>query len=237
MKFTICLLFFIIVVVATVSVSSAALIDVRIDVGKAATAPLGNWNIVDSTDSNVDLIDFNTGLSSGVIMDSLDAALSGQVNEWNLSNPGPDWLDTPKNAARDYVWQGDSPNRIEMVLSGLKTDGTRYDVAWISSTDSTSPFRYAQYTANGIFADAYPTGVFDQYQDGYVDGEWLTWSSLLPDVNGRITLLADESSIFPDDEGSRMNAVRVLEIIPEPASVVLLGLGSLMILSRRLHQH
>jgi hypothetical protein len=211
----------------------ADLIEVRIDFSTSGTAPGGNWNTKNTAlDSPINLLNFNSGLDSGADLTLSVAAGNGTwadiTGNWQDSNPGPAWLDAGKNAAKDgFKLNGSGTDRLmTIVLSGLA--GSKYDVELVASRNQSS-------TVTATFAIGADSVVFNKYSQGYVNGEWLTWTNVVP-TGGSITVTISN----PDPNvGTAINAMRVLELnVPEPATLGLLSLGSLGIASlRRRRRH
>jgi hypothetical protein len=224
----------------------AAPLDVRVDFADDNTDPTGNWNIIDTfsgqsfnLESDDDLIDFNTGLDSGIDLETWGFRRSTQTDDWNPANPGPTWLDSEKDAAYDYIWDYNGGDAT-ITFSGL--DNSKfYDVELICSSNSGSGNQTATYTLDGGFFVISPDGTpsadgrFNHLSQGYTAGQWMTWSNVAPS-GGVIEVTMNTSG---SDRG-RANAIRLVEVvpgqvIPEPttALLVLLGLPALVRRCRR----
>ena len=213
--------------------ADAGVADVRIDLATAASSPGNNWNTSGNRSTPMTLLDYNTGLASGLTLDLVSSRgnASGN-NHWNPGNPGPDWLAPNQQAAMDALFASSnagSPRFITVEVSGLKTDGTTYDVGVISSY-SADGNRHNYFTLNDIPFDGSTNGYFHSYDDGYVNGDWMTWSSITPDQSGTITVVSGEA--VSGQRFYRMNAMRILEI-PEPATFLLVGLGGTLLITGR----
>jgi hypothetical protein len=214
------------VIAVCTAMASAAPIDIRVDFNGTAADPAGDWNVMESPENaQANLVDFGTGVGSGVdLVVAGDLADSSASTEWDTSNPGPAW-DAAADSGMDYFWLGGYTGEVgTATFSGL-TPGQAYRVELIASSDSTTNGD-AEYTVNGAFFDGSTDGMYN-FLDGYNEGSWLVWSSVTADASGELVVQVD--TINGDGRG-RMNA---LQLTPEPASMVLLGLGGLGILRRR----
>lgn len=209
-------------------VAGAALLDIRIDFNQAHADPVTNWNIFNTQPSSEALIDYNTAATTGaqVTVTGFDDA-SGQNNQWQDTNAGPDWLDAQKNAAKDYFWSYESVSSTGTVLISGLGDANPYNIELVASRSASAGNNTATYTLNGAFFDGSTDGRFNAQDDGYGAGQWMTWSNVMP-VDGEFVLTITHES---GDDRSRLNALRVQEI-PEPASLALIGIGGLVLLRR-----
>jgi PEP-CTERM motif-containing protein len=216
-----------IVLALSTSISGAALLDVRVDFGGAATEPAGDWNVFSALPSGEALMDYNTGADTGATITVVGADGSSQTDDWDTSNPGPDWLDANGSAGLDYYWTTyDHVSEVTVVLTGLD-DGKVYEVGLISSTNSASA-NSATYVVQDLPFDGSADGRWHCGIDGYYWGDWMTWSSVTP-VAGEVTLTVRHDTVA--DRG-RLNAMRIAEV-PEPATLAVLGLGALAAMWRR----
>jgi hypothetical protein len=220
--------------------AQASPLDLRVDFADDNTDPTGNWNIIDTfsgplhnLESHDDLIDFNTGLDSGIDLDTWGWRRSTQTDDWNPSNPGPTWLDSEKDAAYDYIWDYNGGDAT-ITFSGL--DNSKfYDVELICSSNSGTGNQTATYTLDGGFFVISPDGTpsadgrFNHLSQGYEAGQWMTWSNVAPS-SGVIEVTMNATG----SDRARANAIRLVEVIPgqvipEPATMlaVLAGAGAL----------
>lgn len=211
------------------------MVDIRVDFSNAAAVADANWNTINTkTTSDVALVNFATGDTSdgitGALLDVRNRGLAKgtTTNNWQTAvNPGPDWLDGNKNAAKDYV-ATPSNAMIEFDFKGLDPALT-YTIEAISSRNSSSGYDNANVAWRAIGAVTSST-TFNAYQNGYVAGSWLTWADVAPDATGKIAIqVGVPSGTTPN---LYLNAIR-LYAVPEPATLLLLGLAGLIPLRRR----
>ena len=115
-----------------------------------------------------------------------------------MANAGPLWLDGNKDAAIDY-------GKLDWNIGGTLTfDGLDpaevYTVELVASCNAAN---VAPYTVNGTTIN------FDVQADGYVAGNWMTWSNVSPDGSGSLTVHCSEAA--PHTYGTYINALRILE--------------------------
>lgn len=204
-----------------------------LDFNATRANPAGQWNVQDAPGKMMYLVsDAGRATSACVsIAGGLQDSTVDTPDQWNTANDGPDWLDAGKEAAQDYFWQpGGTVGTV--TLSGL-IPGEEYRLELLASSCSTNNGD-AIYTLNDICFDGSLDGMFNFNADGYVDGQWLTWSSVLADADGELVLRID-TSFAPSESRARVNALS-LTAVPEPTTAALLTLGSLLIISHRRHR-
>ncbi|MFW6153742.1 MAG: PEP-CTERM sorting domain-containing protein [Planctomycetota bacterium] len=232
-----------VVVVSIASMASAAMLDIRVDFNNAAGDPAGNWNTLDQDTVNdptvitdAPLIDYNTGQATPVTVSTAGTRRSTMTATWDSAETGPAWLDPAQDAANDYFWQSqgssvDDTVSMVVTLKGL-TPGAAYTVELISSHNTTAQSFRGCYDINGAFFDGSSTGTWNFKTDGYEDGGWMTWTEIVADTEGQLVLTA--TPIYTDS-GWNKGGVRVnaMSVVPEPATMALLGMGALGLLRRR----
>lgn len=150
----------------------------------------------------------------------------------------PDTLQDPQDSAfadtlyepavDDYFHvQYASGGTVTMTIGDLDAD-TTYTLTVISAKD-TEPGFYGHrgiFSLNGTPADNMTAGEqFHAHQDGWLDGNLLTWTDITPDATGKLVLsveLPQNSNLF----------VNGFILVPEPASLALLAVGSLCLIRR-----
>jgi hypothetical protein len=189
----------------------ALAVDIRIDLGTNAGTTAGNWNNI----SNVagltsDLIDFDSGLGTGVSIDGTGSPWSNFVGDDLGAFPNQDWLIQP--ATRDGAGlQRDLTGRY--TIAGLT--GPAYRIEVVSARTS---FNYLNtFTVDGSLADRTFLGTavvtpWNATTDGLAAGNWLIWDNVVPTA-GTINLM---DVAGPGTLGI-LNAVRILEV-PEPTT-------------------
>jgi hypothetical protein len=140
-----------------------------------------------------------------------------------MSNPGPSWLDANKYAAQDRTYSY-ANQTITITIGGL--DGPMYDIEVVASKSGTE--FVGSYELQYGAGQTSKVDDFSSRYDGYDGGEWLSWSSIAPDSADEIVLVVEREAV---------NAMRILEV-PEPATMALLGIGTLGVtVLRRRRRH
>ena len=216
--------------------AQAGLVDIRIDLGGRNGQTGGNWNDISSlTGLTPNLIDFNTGLGTGVSMSGAGSPWRDFFGDTNSTLPNQFWFTQP--AARDGVGLQDNQTGV-FTLAGL-TDASLYQVEVISvRTRGGQSFNYhntitveddlADRTYRGTAVKTPWVSTHDGLAVHGLDvGNWLIWDNVAP-VGGTIRI----ANTAAGDTNGIINAIRILEV-PEPTSLALLGLGALAMTAGR----
>ena len=161
-------------------------LDIRIDLSNSVSTTPGNWNnIANIAGNTADLIDFVSGLGTGVSIDGTGSPWSLFVGDDGGTFPDQDWLIQP--ATQDGAGlTTDATGTFQ--ITGLP-DGS-YQVEVVSARTT---FGYLNtFTANGANADRTFLGSpvvtpWNSTDDGLTPGNWLIWDAVTP-VAGVITL-------------------------------------------------
>lgn len=218
-----------VVCVAAPGLAAPILVDFN-DVGTTPTLG-GTWNVIAAPNAGPQALLDSSGGATGATLASSNWGGDSGVTEtpWSADQ---DWLDA--DATRDYIFYGTvggAAQSATVTLAGLTPNG-EYTVAVVSSkaTSSTSVPRTGNYQVNGSYASSTPNGLnFDSYNTGFLTEAILTWESVFATAGGTITLTATTTQT---SRSVWLNAMMV-EAVPEPVSLSLLGFGTLLLLPRR----
>lgn len=220
--------------------------------GPGALGDGTTWNVYDdnnSTDATTSGVrDSDGNLLTGVTFSTTAGESRGNsdgVNSWDLE------------VLRTY-WQNFGKGQDQTVTVGGLTPGAIYDV-WITSyapgTTSFNNNSQAWLTEGGAgtwstanttssaSSQSIDNGTAPKNSSTWVDGyNYVTFASVVVDGSGNITFLGDADDIgdgetysgAPDTVNHRLqlNSIQ-LQLVPEPSSLALLGLGGLCVIRRR----
>lgn len=198
-----------------------AAMEVRVDYGNFQLSG-GNWNNVTASFTNVPLIDYNTGLATGITASTgnFAAANNGGFNkDWVTTEAGNDlFFTTAHNAGLTTLANVPAGNYMLEVLFSSSFAPDQYGGTFtLFNLGGTAPDR----TFNG-------TSVADPWNartDGFDQQNWLIWDEISPDGSGNITLFGSKVPLSFNSLG--INALRLTEVIPEPSSyAALFALGA-----------
>ncbi len=219
--------------VLAATTTAGAVVDLRLDFGNKAAppTPTPNWNTFSApTTTDTPVVDFSTGSTSHgitVTFVKVGSTLSNGTTSanWNMTFPGPDWLDADKLAAKDFMT---SAWNTSVTITFKNLDPTlAYTLEAVASTSGTGnnvPWR----VRNGGVWSGWTT--FNARTNGYDQGQWLTWNDVAVDANNQVALQIGNTG--STNYNILFNAVR-LYAVPEPATLVMLALGGLLALRRR----
>ncbi|MEI7850702.1 MAG: PEP-CTERM sorting domain-containing protein [Kiritimatiellales bacterium] len=212
-----------------------ASLEARIDLGAYDQTGLsGNWNTVGTIGGVTNLVDWNTGLQTtlGIINNNWTgtAGTDGWKAGQNLS-----WVN--EKAANDYLFMASDfmdSKTATITLYGL-TDGTQYRLELVSSENywaiGNADIKAGGNWASSDYQGKYTSNIGQNWngQTAYNDSNWLIWDSVYSS-SGSIALTVTLPVGF--GKVATVNALRV-EAVPEPASVMMIGLGGLLIVGYR----
>ncbi len=211
--------------IALTSVLLAAVCPARagvilVDLNRTYSDPItSDWNTIESTPDN----------TSGGVITVVDQPLHSSLElptpatlsltgAWAVSmttgnaSISPDAPAEFETAARDYFWISTLQTTSTLTIGGL-IDGSAYQIEVVSSRASDNTNRSADFSIHGSPADD-PAGFstphhdgqdFHAYDDGYLDGMIMEWSSVQP-IGGEITLLAAPTA---ENNTAFVNALRI----------------------------
>ncbi|MEX0653457.1 MAG: PEP-CTERM sorting domain-containing protein [Phycisphaeraceae bacterium] len=226
--------------------------------GPAGLTGTVHWNSVYGADS-----DSVSDVASGLVDSSNAALTGVSLDLGTGSDTSINWASQPKarvgwgaggrsstgvfanDTFRDFIANESSESTIGLRISGL--DAGTYDV-WVISrmtytnNDDITNDDYDIYVGAGGTSTApnsLSTDSIQQYSrnnasantDTWAEGDGFTWVKLQATVDGSNDLLVFSESTYNNQNGL-INAVQV-SLVPEPASLALMGLGSMLMFVRR----
>ncbi len=179
-------------------------IDIRIDFGTARGLTLpGEWNNIDNYRGvTPDLIDFNTGLSTGASIDGLGGFWRSFVADDGPTFPEQDWYVHPASGDAAGIDTGAASSYL---ISGLPEGEYTVEVIAARTTfDYLNTFTIGGVLANRTFLG---TPVFTPWgaaSHGLADGNWLIWDGVVADGGAiQLDLQADPGTL------GILNAMRI----------------------------
>ncbi len=226
-----------------VSVSVAMAVPVYLDLGASSTVPVtpgvagDTWNqLSDLTVGGVgssiaNLIDANDGLTGyGVSVNDAFRFVNDSGGDW-AGSPVP-WAVAGATSDSFIVERPDGLNRNnvgEITFTGLD-DTALYNFTVIASRDAAGG-RTGTTTVGGVASDNGNSFEFDAFDDGFnpTPKGLQIWTNISP--SGGSVVIRVESVFNGASSFGFLNAVS-LELIPEPGSIALMGIGMVSMLLR-----
>ncbi|TWU06787.1 PEP-CTERM motif protein [Symmachiella macrocystis] len=194
---------------------------ILIDYNDSAIAPTfgGTWNTIAAPSGTTALVDSNN-VATGVSVSFSSVWFNTNSNSpW--SNGDTAWIDG--DAAADTFLNSSSGSSVSITFSGLIA-GAAYQIDHIGVRASSSN-PVGNYTINGSFGDSTPSGnQYDATSDGFTNGDFITWNSVVASGSGEIVLQLDGNG-FAYASASRITPLD--SAVPEPSTFALLGIGGL----------
>jgi hypothetical protein len=156
-------------------------LDIRIDFGTARGFTLpGEWNNIDNfAGVTFDLIDFNTGTSTGASIDGLGGAWRSFVGDDGPTFPEQDWYVHP--ASGDAAGLS-SDLAASYLISGLPEGEYTVEVIAARTTfDYLNTFTIDGALANRTFLGTPVVTPWGAASDGLANGNWLIWDGVVAD--------------------------------------------------------
>ncbi len=205
-------------------------VEVRVDYGFAADPSGGNWNNVTASLTNYDLIDFNTGLDTGIngLSGGNPASAGGSfAKDWFGTTASSDMFFTTQHVANIAFFSNVPVGEymVEILLSGdFAEDQLGAEFTIIGDTTTA-----ADRTYNGT---PVPSEPWNFKIDGFQPQNWLIWDSVSPNASGTLTIRSTKELGTFNSTG--VNAIRITTAVPEASSYSLLvGLGAMLVMLRR----
>lgn len=211
-------------------------IDIRIDLSTSVGSTSGNWNNISNlTGLTTNLIDFGTGLGTGVSIDGSGSPWLNFLGDNGATFPNVSWVLQP--STMDGAGLSNGATGV-FSLAGL--GGSSYTVEVLSARTT---FGYLNtITVDGLLASRTFLGTsvntpWNSTSDGLTPGNWLIWDNVNPTF-GAISIqdIADLNTL------GMLNAIRIVEnttAVPEPSTFALFCMGAIVLIScrRRNRQH
>ncbi len=188
------------------------------DVDAYEVGKTGNLVLVDGTDEGMTVSIVNGATGAGNNGGTAQSALPWAAN---LSAGNVVRYMYDKNDGSTHATYGLNDGLLEFDIGGLD-DSLTYNIS-ITGNGNVTP-RYADETVTVNGATGVNSINYDSYASGNTTGAEMTWTGI-SSVGGKLTILADAA------DGARVTLGMVqIEVVPEPATVGMLGLGALVAL-------
>ena len=197
-------------------------LDIRVDYGSESPTG-GNWNNVTTRFTDYDLVDFNTGLDTGINASTgLFMGSTGvTVNEdWLVGSATTDYVTTTQHSGVVTLFDEvpDGLYTLELAFMGnfaLDQLGAEFTVGSLSGPGADRTYQ----------GTAVPAGRWNARSDGFEQTNWLIFDDVAPNASGEILVYGQKTPLEYNSIG--VNAIR-LTAVPEPAAyAALFGLVAL----------
>ncbi|MCP3973321.1 MAG: hypothetical protein GY720_02375, partial [bacterium] len=163
----------------------------HVDCGSSAGVPAGNWNLLEAQSTIEDLIDFNTGASTGISISNQYPADTPRAEAWNAKGwipdeAGDDQCNDPQSgdAVRWTVLSNvPGPVTIEIVVGW--PDGGVQGSYKVNDAFADRTFENAPLTDPGSSWNGRTNG--RDGPDGAGSGDWMIWENVQP-VDGEVKI-------------------------------------------------
>ncbi|WP_269543247.1 PEP-CTERM sorting domain-containing protein [Cerasicoccus fimbriatus] len=200
-------------------------LEIRVDYGSTLSG--GNWNNVTASLTDYNLVDYNTGLDTGIVAGSggTPASAGGFFSkDWVTADASTDLFFTTQHVANIAYFKDVTPGvyTLEVLLSANFADD-QYGATF--TINGQAPSRTFEGTA-------VPSGDWNFKTDGFIPQNWLIWDDISPDLNDQFIIRSTKEPLTFNSTG--INAVVMAEVIPEPSTYALLvGASSLALVAVR----
>jgi hypothetical protein len=177
--------------------------EIRLDLNELTILP-ANWNTVSSNTTVADLLDFGTGVGTGVDVTTANFEFYAfDPNIWTAGDKG--WV--AENGGKGAGFRISAGTA---TVTFDKLPGGAYRVQVVASNRTDFPGSVADIQVNGSFADADEDGTGENGDDYPLDGNghnnWLIWNAVAPSA-GQIQV---SMAFASGGNGTVINAIRLV---------------------------
>ncbi|WP_309398883.1 PEP-CTERM sorting domain-containing protein [Cerasicoccus maritimus] len=196
-------------------------IEIRVDYG--STLSSGNWNNVTTSLTDFAMVDYNTGLATGILAGSggTPASAGGSfAKDWVTTEASGDLFFTTQHVANIAYFKDVTPGvyTLEVLLSANFADD-QYGATF--TINGQAPSRTVEGTP-------VPSEDWNFKTDGFAPQNWLIWDDISPDLNDQFIVRSTKEPLTFNSTG--INAVLMTTVVPEPTTYALLVGASLLTL-------